>query len=424
MAYISLIALLFTVTNFVPLSAIGCAPIVLGAWRFFGRTYPRFVAALSAVLLYALASTLLYDPASLLSFDFYRRDGNLFIAYAPVLAGCLYDHRWDLDRLLRRFFVFAVLVNLPAYGWYLAHTGLLAMLSHPQDTFGSYFVARNAAGGFLAVNVCLGLACWLRQRSAWLAVLLGLNLLMLFSTYSRGSLLGVAVVVPYLLVRHDPPRQMFVFGVLMAALVAFSLYMASTHTRAGIDYFGYRFDIHNADEKIANLDIRYEWLWPRALAYFRASPVLGLGFGSFDDHIGALAHYGGVFAQPLAVHIEHSDSHAHNSFLNLLAELGVVGLVLMLRFYWELMHWSIKGAQAGAAGARASDYTGFVFVELSAVCLMVMAVSEHRLTSPSNVLLPALVISLLLASRSGHPNDAGRRVPLQRWRRFDRPGLS
>src|ERR1700676_658411 len=64
-AYISLIALLFSVTNFVPLSAIGFIPIVLGAWRFFGRTYPAFVVALAVFALYALVSTLLYDPASL-----------------------------------------------------------------------------------------------------------------------------------------------------------------------------------------------------------------------------------------------------------------------------------------------------------------------------------------------------------------------
>jgi len=75
-----------------------------------------------------------------------------------------------------------------------------------------------------------------------------------------------------------------------------------------------------------------------------------------------------------------------------------VGLFLMMRFYWELMMWAIKGAKASASDAY-TDYTGFVFVELSSVCLLVMSVSEHRLTTPSNVLLPALAISLLLASR-------------------------
>jgi O-antigen ligase len=395
-AYISLIALLFSVTNFVPLSAIGFIPIVLGAWRFLGRTYPAFVVALAAFALYALVSTLLYDPASLVNFEFYRRDGNFFIAYAPILAGCVYAHRWDLNKLLRRFFIFAVAVNIPAYAIYLAHAGLLSIFTHPDESFGSYFIARNAAGGFLAILFCLGIACYLTRRGTLLTGMLMLNGMMLFSTYSRGSMLGLLIVVPYLFVRRRWPRP--VLATLIVGLIGVSLFIAINHTHSSINYLGYRFDISNPDEKVANLDIRYEWLWPRALAYFKLSPIVGMGFGSFDDQISSVVNYFGVYAQPVGVTIMHSDSHAHNSFLNILAELGVVGLFLMMRFYWELMMWAIKGAKASASDAY-TDYTGFVFVELSSVCLLVMSVSEHRLTTPSNVLLPALAISLLLASR-------------------------
>jgi O-Antigen ligase len=395
-AYISLIALFFTVTNFVSLSAIGFVPIALCAWRFFGRTYPDFVRALAAFTVYALISTLLYDPASLVTFEFYRRDGNFFIAYAPIFAGCLYAHTWDLNKLLRRFFVFAVVVNLPMYALYLAHTGLLSLLSHPDETFGSYFIARNAAGGFFAILFCLGVACYLTQRSKLVLGMLMLNGLMLFSTYSRGSMLGLLVVMPYLLVRGRWARP--ALGTLMLGLIAVSLFIAISHTDPSVNYLGYRFDISNPDEKVANLDIRYEWLWPRAFEYFRMSPIVGMGFGSFDDQFRSVVSYFGVFSQALGVTVIHSDSHAHNSYLNLLAELGIVGLALMMRYYWELMKWAINGAQA-AINDHYTDYTGFVFIELSSVCLLVMSVSEHRLTTPSNVLLPALVTSLLLASR-------------------------
>ncbi|MDI7046936.1 hypothetical protein QMN58_25845, partial [Escherichia coli] len=46
------------------------------------------------------------------------------------------------------------------------------------------------------------------------------------------------------------------------------------------------------------------------------------------------------------------------------------------------------------------NFAAFRFVEISSVCLLVMAATEHRLVSPSNVLILALVISLLLAARS------------------------
>lgn len=98
--------------------------------------------------------------------------------------------------------------------------------------------------------------------------------------------------------------------------------------------------------------------------------------------------------------IEHSDSHAHNSYLNFLAELGVVGLALMLSFYWRLIEWSKHGAAAAVLLGGGQNFAAFRFVEISSVCLLVMAATEHRLVSPSNVLILALVISLMLSARS------------------------
>lgn len=212
MVYITLIALLFSITNFIPVSAIGFAPICLCAWRLFDRRYPPFVTCLSVFGLLALGSTLLYDPQALLSYDFYRHDGNFFVSYAPILAGCLYSHELDLDKALRRFFVFAVLANLPPYAVYVAQNGLLAIFSNANDSFGSYFIARNAAGGFLAMLFCLGLSCYVKRPDRLVLGLLVLNAMFVFSTYSRGSMLGVATAIAYLLLG----RKRWLVAVLMA----------------------------------------------------------------------------------------------------------------------------------------------------------------------------------------------------------------
>lgn len=395
MAYISLLALVMTVTNLVPLSAVGFVPIIFCAWRFFGRHYPTFFAPLTALTLFALISTLLYEPHSLVNFEFYRRDGNFFISYAPIFAGCVYAHRWDMNKVLRNFFICAVVINIPPYMLYLAHNGLLSIFKHPDDSFGSFFIARNAAGGFLAMLFCLGIGCYLQQRSRLILALLGLNFLMLFSTYSRGSLLGALAVMPYLYFG----RKRWMLATLMSALVVGSLGMAFYHLRSNVDYMGYTFSIQNSDAKVANLDIRYEWLWPRALTYFRQSPIVGMGFGSFDDQIRNSTSYFGLLTVPSDIVVEHSDSHAHNSYLNFLAELGVVGLSLVLAFYWKLIRWSQDGAAYSALRDAGRNFAGFRFVELSSVCLLVMAATEHRLVSPSNVLILSLVVSLLLAAR-------------------------
>ena len=396
MAYISLLALFLTVTNLIPLSAVGFVPIVFCSWRFFGRTYPAFIAPLTLFTLFATVSTLLYDPRSFIEFDFYRRDGNFFISYAPIFAGCLYAHRWDLNKVLRAFFVFAVLINLPVYAYYVVQNGLLAIFAHAEDSFGSYFIARNAAGGFFAMLFCLGVACYLQRRSRLILALLGVNGLMLFSTYSRGSLLGVAVLLPYLYFG----RKRWMLATMIAAILAASIGMAIYNTEPTVDYMGYTFTIQNQDAKVANLSIRYEWLWPRALTYFEQSPIIGLGFGSFDDHIGSVVSYFHLFGVPSDITVEHSDSHAHNSYLNILAELGIVGLALMLSFFWKLIEWSKQGAAASALMGGGQNFAAFRFVEISSVCLLVMAATEHRLVSPSNVLILTLVISLLLAARA------------------------
>ncbi|REG61206.1 O-antigen ligase [Paraburkholderia sp. BL6669N2] len=394
MAYLSLVALFLTLTNFVPVSAIGFVPILLCAWRFYGRTYPPFITSLVVFTAYALLSTLMYDPASLIDFEFYRRDGNFFVSYAPLLAGCVYVHRWDLNKVLKWFFVFAILANLPAYAIYLSQYGLLSLLTNPVDTFGGYFIARNAAGGFFAMLFCLGIACYMYQRSRLILALLVINGAFLFSTYSRGSMLGVAAMLPYLLLG----RKRWILVVTVAGLIAASFAVGLHNLNSSTDYMGYTFTINNPDAKTANLDIRYEWLWPRAITYFRHSPIFGLGFGSFDDQISNVVDYFSVFAQPLGVEVFHTDSHAHNSYLNILAELGIVGLAFLLRFYWQLIGWAASGsANASKEGGR--NYIAFVFIELSSMCLLAMSYSEHRLTTPSNVLIMTLVGSLLLASR-------------------------
>jgi O-antigen ligase len=397
--YISIIALFFSVTNFIPVSAVGFAPICLCAWRAFDRRSPPFVTALVVFGLWALGSTLLYDADSLLSYDFYRHDGNFFVSYAPMLAGCFYSHRLDLDKLLRRFFVFAVLANLPAYVTYLAHYGVLAIFIKADDSFGSYFIARNAAGGFLAMLFCLGLACYLARPGKLVLGLLVLNAMCLFSTYSRGSMLGVFAVFAYLLLG----RKRWMVTALMAGLVAFSFYVAWENTNPSVDYMAHEVAITDKDPKAANVDERFKWLWPRALAYFEASPLVGLGFGSFDDQAtSVVSYFGGLIGEPQDVVVAHTDSHAHNSYLNIAAELGAIGLAMMLFFYWSLIKWATEGARS-ALRNRSHSYGAFVFVELSSICLLAMAVTEHRLVTPSNVLILALVVSLLLASRARRP---------------------
>jgi O-antigen ligase len=135
-----------------------------------------------------------------------------------------------------------------------------------------------------------------------------------------------------------------------------------------------------------------------------------MGFGSFDDNISLVVHYFGLFGQAIGINANHSDSHAHNSYLNILAELGVIGLALMLTFYWRLVGWCQRGAIT-AVRENGRNFIAYRFIELASVCLLAMSATEHRLTTPSNMLPIALVISLLLASRARQTFPAFMRGP-------------
>jgi O-antigen ligase len=230
------------------------------------------------------------------------------------------------------------------------------------------------------------------------------------------------VVFPYMVLG----RKRWVLATLIAGMLVSSLALARYFTLPHVDYMGYTFAISDSDEKTANVSIRFEWLWPRALDYFERSPIVGMGFGSFDDSIGTAVNYFGLFSEPLRIAVKHSDSHAHNSYLNFLAELGIVGLALMLTFYWRLIAWCQKGADDATANHGGRNFVAYRFVELSSVCLLVMSATEHRMVSPSNVLILALGLSLLVSYRAPAPRPGypGLRTPFNAVPRFEQRELS
>jgi len=80
-----------------------------------------------------------------------------------------------------------------------------------------------------------------------------------------------------------------------------------------------------------------------------------------------------------------------------------------------LIRWAANGA-ADALKEGRHNYVAYLSIELSSVCLLVMSFSEHRLTSPSNVLILSLTVSLLLASRVPDMSAVRASAPVPRPR--------
>ena len=81
------LSLVFTITNYAFLS---CLFIVLSLVAIIFMASPtlkltRLHLAIISLYIYFLFSVLFYSPSALIDFDFYRRDGNFFITFLPML---------------------------------------------------------------------------------------------------------------------------------------------------------------------------------------------------------------------------------------------------------------------------------------------------------------------------------------------------
>lgn len=201
----------------------------------------------------------------------------------------------------------------------------------------------NQLGGFLAILVPLTIAGALVVRAGKLLFVLagGLALAGVYLSFSRGALLALlAIPLVFLGVR----RSLLFFPVALAILLTVIpgvLKERFATLTAGGGETATRLNIWNAAEKI-----------------WSAHPVLGVGPGGFPQAYTEANIPGKAF---LPSTIFQPPPHAHDLFLNLLAEQGLIGLTAFLLL--------LGLALAGLARARHSTER---WIRLTAVALMAM----------------------------------------------------
>lgn len=381
---VAVVSLFATVTNFVPLSAMTAlfVPFALLTQRI-----PRVLMSLWLYLSISLVSVIFYYPESLASYDFYRRDGNIFISYAPLMVLPLFACRVDLLRLLKAWIFWVTSLYLVLL--------VLWIIRRDTETFGGLFYARNAVGGFLALAACVTYALARGYKRIYLVPLL-IIVAGLVSTYSRGSILGwlMAVLLCEWHIRAGSKRlrrvaTYFVFAVALGLTYYIGFINMDTYER----YLA-RGDLYIGEAetgKDANIFIRTHGLWPQAVYAFQASPVLGIGFGAFDDMPLNLEGHDHVLSYNVQDNKRHSDSHAHNSYLHILAEQGLLGFtviaVLLVNLY-RFLDRKPQGPRSAVELALLASLFSIVFSSFT----------EHRLFTPSMVLPFSLILGLYISN--------------------------
>ena len=178
----------FCFTNYVYASAIGSLTILI--LPFFAtkernfvlqKTARRILISLSTFLILCIFSVLITHPALLLSFDFYRRDGNVFITYLSLIVLICSAVDFDIRTIIKRFVYISTIANLVSLGMHF--------LTNPSGEYMMFFTAHNAAGGFLGMLCIANFVFICRSKAKGIPVIcLLVNLFGLYMTNSRGSL--------------------------------------------------------------------------------------------------------------------------------------------------------------------------------------------------------------------------------------------
>jgi O-antigen ligase len=211
---------------------------------------------------------------------------------------------------------------------------------HTEPSVGKlYFAlnfAHNATGSVYAV-VCIFLFIFfLKEKILKLkilyAIMLAINFLALLLTKSRATyvgFLGAAVIVAWL---HFKSIKKFLItiGVIIAGLLP-AVFLTGIYKRI-IEMFNF--------EKGTTI-IRF-YVWGKAWYLFSQSPLFGIGYGRFNDifnidrgvfDTGRLIGYPGLVSFYIKQSYFFDTAHAHNSYLQFLAETGIIGFSLLLIFW-------------------------------------------------------------------------------------------
>lgn len=161
-------------------------------------------------------------------------------------------------------------------------------------------------------------------RRAMGLLALGLIMLALVKSGSRGGFLGMIVVMAYILLRYraiPSTTRLFVAvaGILLAVMIGSDKYWEQMST-------------------ILHPTADYNWtdpqgrraVWSRGMGYVAQNPVFGLGVGAYPVAEGTISAIG---QQRASMGQGFKWSVAHNSYLETAAELGIPGLILFVGLF-------------------------------------------------------------------------------------------
>ncbi len=322
-----------------------------------------------------------------------RKELLRILVYVALFFAILNNlHRQEATQIISFTLIFLAMgISLYAFYQFLTHANRVwhFPVRFTGRASGTY-ISPNHLAGFLEMLLPLALTYTLVGRGrAVTKIFLGYAALTMIGgiavTGSRGSwvacLLALTTLFAVLLFQraHRLPAGLLLLGLILGGASAVSQ-TSLFHARINLMKVGSRGD----------LDVRLV-LWETAVRMWRDHPWLGVGPGHYDHRYRAY--------RPASVQLQ--PDYAHSDYLNLLADWGLVGSVIVLCGLISLgigilKVWKHVRRSENEFGLSLSNKFAFVLGAIIALlALLIHATVDFNLQIPANAILAVTLMALL-----------------------------
>ena len=209
-----------------------------------------------------------------------------------------------------------------------------------------YYYDANDLATLIATALPLGLHCFLVHRRPVERVLAGIGLAILavglIRSGSRGGFLACLAVTAFVLLRVTTiPARSRLIGV--AVILLFVLGTASDKYWAQMQTIIHPHEDYNLTAEEGRIQV-----WERGLGYMTSYPVFGVGVRNFPVAEGTISPQARRQERGLPVRW----GAAHNTYIQIGAELGIPGLLLFLGLLWSTFAALRRAARRRGATTR------------------------------------------------------------------------
>lgn len=365
--------------------------------KIFYPVYLKRLIFFGLMLISWQALTLLINgiPAETLNQPFNRAFNFLPIFALPIISASK-ELKTSITRqsLFTLLFITSFIILL---GMIQNITGIV--YSFPKQPFShgelvGFFGHHIEAGGFFStlavLSICL-ISFWQKSKRLNLMLLALLFLLLLGVFFSLARTYYVSLLITVLMVLIRKNWRTSVLYISIIAVFISTIMVISPHIRERV------FSISDLKKNLSNVERLY--IWKTSVDIIVDNPISGVGFKQWRNRF---PEYAGKYSDYWRF-TEGAYHHAHNLYLSVAAETGIVGLSIFLIFWLYLLYNIFNNAKRFSEGSFDKAFTlGTMF---GLINLLIGGLFEENFGKPANMFLLSFLISLSFFIGAVKQND-------------------